>query len=343
MFKLLFFLSTALMFAQITPQQYGAVGDGNHDDTIAFQAALIAAGKGPVGLVHVPGGQYKVTGLVVPPGVTIEGDGFADGNTAANMTRVFAPSANVTVFSFVDSISNPGAAYDTMMRNVYVDCNNYSGTTGILFGSATNSQWTYYQNLENVAVSRCGTNILVLNAWNLRLVNVRSYGGLGHGLYLNPLNYTTTIKIEDGDYSNNGGSGIVLAGPYNSEVTIRDAIIEGNSRTDLIVQSPSFRLTIDGAHFEQVIAGHTAIDLSGYLSGTSGITPGPISVTHCVFGNYSTAVYSSAYVNALSLRDNYSTSYINGALFLQIAGATQLIRENNVTDKQSVVNGVVSQ
>jgi hypothetical protein len=335
--------AAAAAVAQVTPQQYGALGNGIHDDTTAIQTALNVAGKGPVGRVYIPGGQYKVTALQVPRGVTIEGDGFADGNTSQNMTRIFTVMPNVTVFTFADSLPDIGAAYDTVIRNVYIDCNNHPNTIGVMVGSAIQNQWTYYQNFENIAVSRCGTNILVRNAFNLRFVNVRSYGSLGHGLYLNPVNYTTTIKIEDGDYSNNGKSGIVLAGPYNADVTIRDSIIEGNTQTDLLVAAPAVHLTVDGAHFEQAVAGRTAMDLSGYVPGNSGITPGPISISRCVFGNYSTAVYSSAFVSALSFRDNYSSSYIAGGLFLHIAGATQLIRENNIADKPSIVNGVISQ
>lgn len=340
---LLLAFTSAAVFAQINPQQYGAKGDGNHDDTIAIQTALNAAGRGPIGRVYIPGGQYKVTALQVPRGVTIEGDGFADGNTSNNMTRIFTVTPNVTVFSFADNRGDYGAAYDTVMRSVFVDCDNNVNTVGISFGLTVPNQWTYYQNLENVAVARCGTNILVNNAWNLRFVNVRSHGSLGHGLFLNPVNYTTTIKIEAGDYSGNAGSGIVLGGPYHTTVAIRDAIIEGNKQTDLLVAAPSLILMVDGVHFEQSSAGRTAIDLSGHVPGNSGITPGPISISHCMFSGYSTAVYSSAMVEALSVHDNYSRANIEGARFLNIVGATHLIRENNIANTLSMVNGVFSQ
>jgi hypothetical protein len=52
---------------------YGAVGDGEHDDTTAFHEALRAAGQ-TGGIVHVPSGQFLIKGtLDVPADVTIEG------------------------------------------------------------------------------------------------------------------------------------------------------------------------------------------------------------------------------------------------------------------------------
>lgn len=53
--------------------EYGAAGDGEKDDTEAFEAALGAAG-GIGGYVYVPGGKYKLTRpLQVPAGVELRG------------------------------------------------------------------------------------------------------------------------------------------------------------------------------------------------------------------------------------------------------------------------------
>lgn len=54
----------------VTPQMYGAKGDGTTDDTLAIQAALDAHSK-----VYFPQGNYKITSpLTVYYGSTIEGD-----------------------------------------------------------------------------------------------------------------------------------------------------------------------------------------------------------------------------------------------------------------------------
>jgi hypothetical protein len=55
-------------------RDYGAKGDGQTDDTAAFQAALDAARKTGGGTVSAPRGNYFFAGhLNVPPGVTLEG------------------------------------------------------------------------------------------------------------------------------------------------------------------------------------------------------------------------------------------------------------------------------
>jgi hypothetical protein len=55
-------------------RQFGAVGDGQTDDTAAFQRALDAAGKAGGGVVHAPRGNYFFAGhLNVPNAVTLSG------------------------------------------------------------------------------------------------------------------------------------------------------------------------------------------------------------------------------------------------------------------------------
>ncbi len=53
---------------------FGAEGDGAHDDTLAFQAAMDHVAKAGSGIVVVPPGTYRIEGtLSVPRNVTLEG------------------------------------------------------------------------------------------------------------------------------------------------------------------------------------------------------------------------------------------------------------------------------
>jgi len=55
-------------------RDFGAVGDGQTDDTAAFQKALDAASKAGGGVVHAPRGNYYFAGqLNVPAAVTLKG------------------------------------------------------------------------------------------------------------------------------------------------------------------------------------------------------------------------------------------------------------------------------
>jgi len=54
--------------------EFGAVADGQTDNTGTFQQALDTAGRAGGGIVHVPAGQFFFAGhLSVPPGVTLSG------------------------------------------------------------------------------------------------------------------------------------------------------------------------------------------------------------------------------------------------------------------------------
>ncbi|GAB3440547.1 right-handed parallel beta-helix repeat-containing protein [Actinophytocola sediminis] len=61
----------------LTPQQFGAVGDGVADDTAAIQAAINAAGPQLNKIVVFPPGLYKVTSTIVVPDNEYE---FPDSN-----------------------------------------------------------------------------------------------------------------------------------------------------------------------------------------------------------------------------------------------------------------------
>lgn len=65
---------------------FGAVGDGQTDDTAAIQGAIYAAAT-VGGTVHIPPGRYSTTAsILVPAGVTMEGAGL--GENPRDMTGV---------------------------------------------------------------------------------------------------------------------------------------------------------------------------------------------------------------------------------------------------------------
>lgn len=70
-------------------KDYGAIGDGSTDDTVAIQAAITACGAADGGTVLLPPGNYKVTATIFMPlgGVHLRG--------SSTMTIItFAPTAN---------------------------------------------------------------------------------------------------------------------------------------------------------------------------------------------------------------------------------------------------------
>lgn len=86
-----------------TVQDFGAVGDGVVDDTIAIQNALQSVT--PWGVLKFPNGTYKVTtSLVIPvnssgnSGVTIEGSGFGSRIVATTDEPIFVGEASFITF-----------------------------------------------------------------------------------------------------------------------------------------------------------------------------------------------------------------------------------------------------
>ena len=67
-----------------TSAAYGAVGDGNVDDTVSIQNALNAASANGGGIVYLPAGKYRLTAtLDVPTGVELRGTFEARHGTSA--------------------------------------------------------------------------------------------------------------------------------------------------------------------------------------------------------------------------------------------------------------------
>ncbi len=76
---------------------YGAVGDGQHDDTVAIQQAIAAAQKAGGGVVYLPQGAYVVSAQlgIAASGVTLQGAG-----TGATTIKVASGYSNGDVVRF---------------------------------------------------------------------------------------------------------------------------------------------------------------------------------------------------------------------------------------------------
>jgi len=72
---IVFFAASYRLFAlDKTVTQAGAMGNGQADDTSAFQNAIDAVSQAGGGIVNVPAGQYRINGnLVIPANVTLQG------------------------------------------------------------------------------------------------------------------------------------------------------------------------------------------------------------------------------------------------------------------------------
>ena len=91
----------------ITPESYGAIGDGVNDDTASVQAAINAA----VGKRLVLANIYAVSNLTIPSNSTIGGVGTIKRKTAATGYLIYGNNAtNVTLLDFTVDANNTGDA-----------------------------------------------------------------------------------------------------------------------------------------------------------------------------------------------------------------------------------------
>lgn len=104
-----------IVVSVVTPQDFGARGDGITDDSAAFQNAMNwvnNAGNWGGGVVYVPPGNYAFyTNLTIPQGVTLQGD-WADWTKGTNglegtTFKIYngAGQSNGVPFIFMDSMS----------------------------------------------------------------------------------------------------------------------------------------------------------------------------------------------------------------------------------------------
>jgi hypothetical protein len=123
----------------ITPQDYGAVGNGIADDTAALQSALNAAGTS--GTLSIPAGTYAIsTALTVPSSVVILGAGV--NSTIIKQTSTTANGLTVT------------SATAVKVSDVQV----YGPSSGSGVGISISGAPTSYLHLRNVRVAHFGSD-----------------------------------------------------------------------------------------------------------------------------------------------------------------------------------------
>ena len=212
-------------------KDYGAVGNGTHDDTNAIQAAINAVDPAVGGTVYVPNGVYLVrynaqggnTSLKLKSNMTFEMDPAAEIKLAANSSAYY----QILEVSISQDVTITGGT-------ITGDRNTHTGTTG---------EW--------------GFGISLWNGKNITMNGVKVRDCWGDGIYVNGLNGTTTqnVTIQNctGDnnrrqglsiidlnggtvtgctFMNTGGTspegGIDLE-PYDSAQTVTNVTISGNT------------------------------------------------------------------------------------------------------------------
>lgn len=178
-------------------RDYGAVGDGVADDTLALQAAIDAADSLGGGEVRIPPGTYKITvALDLKVGVSLIGEGRAavtilqDTSTEEGITLVSGSEvvASLTLANFTLAGPNAGTTDGIHIAGVPLDYITISNVTATEWGGTG-------VHLEGLIVSR--------------LEGVIASNNGEHGIHIDGTNSWVTSTFMSSCYGNNNtGTGI---------------------------------------------------------------------------------------------------------------------------------------
>lgn len=169
--------------AFLNVKDFGAVGDGIHDDTMAIQTAIYAAPKGS--LIHIPVGKYLVKPLFLKSNITIElvKDAILLGHTDRNVYPILPARINRYDGSILELSSWEGNAQPTfasIITGIEVENVKIIGE-GIIDEQADKSDWWINHKVmrggawhpKGVFLSNCkyismqGITVTNTPSWNL--------------------------------------------------------------------------------------------------------------------------------------------------------------------------------
>lgn len=203
----------------VTPQMFGAIGDGVADDTISIQNAL-NSGKP----VYIPSGTYLVSGITIPNKCMVFGNGRSTiiQGDGTNHTIIIPSSSS---YCELTSLTVYGTKGNTLYNAVEIPDKN-SEDAAVTFDAShvINDVMTRYGNYGiRIALTIRGcrlTNLSIFHATNDGLhidgtdncvINGSIWSCGRHGLYINQNNRIASVK----PFLNNG-YGIYIKGLHNN-------------------------------------------------------------------------------------------------------------------------------
>lgn len=173
-------------FGIVNVTEFGAVGDGETDDTEAIQAALDAAGSAGGGVVYIPAGTYGLTrsvasgkyALTIPAKTRLLGAGID-----ATTLKLLDDAPDDVALIRVDGVSNVEIAYMTLDGNNARDLATINGENeGIdvkeLAGDATH---LYFHDLRIFNTAQDGIDLD--GGTNVLIENVHVHDAWGSGIH----------------------------------------------------------------------------------------------------------------------------------------------------------------
>jgi len=285
-------------------KDFGAIGDGVTDDTIAIQAAINSGAT----TVYIPPGNYLVSSLLMPNVFlfTLAGAG------SSSMLVQKTGASNALIYW-----STAGMVYNEQtIRNLGLTCTNgsqhgidTSGAGGVTIDDI------YYKDLP---VGKSGIYVngaAATYTHDPRINNIRIYSNTaGHsGIRCGPLCADTQISrfIMNGNFSVNYGiyadvsalsTNVLDSHPYNCSVNVLNLAGSNsmwgfthctfdNANSDVVAIAVGTKLSFTGCFFEAIKSGFSGCKITGASAGITFINSrwsGAAGAVSCVSGDAST-------------------------------------------------------
>ena len=188
----------------ISVKDFGAVGDGETDDTLAFQKAIDSVDDSVTATVFVPVGNYIISQIVLKEGITLQGTGMnsklfqSDSQTEAMITNRIRESKN---------------ELDIHIKDLLLWGNKETVGDGIRF------KGTYFSSVENCKIANFPGNGFSIYEGGLHyntnhIKNCIIFGNEKHGIFTDGSG--ADFHIQGGDVGNNRLANVILFSPSSS-------------------------------------------------------------------------------------------------------------------------------
>jgi len=281
----------------LTVRDFGAVGDGEADDTKAFQRA-VDSGHGDV---HVPRGTYRLTRTIV---VDLDRIGPVSiiGSGTARLVMA-GPGPALKLVGTHSGTADPGTVKENVWKNQRMP--SVSGLE--IVGAAPKACGVEARGTMETTLSRLqirkvlhGIHLTERNR-NVIISDCHIYENRGIGIYLDHVNLHQ-INVGNSHISYNEGGGIVQRGGDVRNLQVGNCDIEGNM-------------------------GEKAPATANVLIDATGGSIGEIAVTGCTIQHTHTATESA---NIRIIGEGLSRPYANG----ELRGGNITITGNILSDVQ---------
>lgn len=221
----------------VSVKEYGAIGDGLTDDTVAFLTAIEDADKNGCVLL-VPEGTYLIKRTLVFPKSSKCKNFVLKGINKRISTLKF----DLTEGTAIDMQGEDSDRIYGTIEDIRIESANTNQVDGITLKNNQNTKI-----LDNVHIQGFYNNIYINKNWTLRIQDVTSVNALNCNLNMSN-DVVNSLIIDGGSYAGSKGINIYIHG-HNHHISNCD-ISQGQEATGGVYANYCHGLNITGCYFE---------------------------------------------------------------------------------------------